>query len=373
MPLRHIAIVTSTRADWGLLAPVAKALRLYPDCQVTIIATNMHLDPLRGNTLRHIQADSFTPLIAPVDPHAPAPQIMARTISSCAELLGQLNPHLLLLLGDRFEMLAVASAATLLRIPIAHMHGGEVTAGAFDDGFRHAITHLSALHLTSTEAYAQRVIQLGEEPERVHAVGAVGARLQATISRQALEADLGWQFGAQALLVTMHPETLADYTPIAELLAALDHFPQSQLLITYPNNDPGADQIIDALQAYEARQPHGRIKLIPSLGAARYASALQCVKAVVGNSSSGIIEVPSAGIATVNIGRRQEGRIAAASVIHCDGSEAAITAAIAQALAMDCSAITNPYYQPDTVEKIARILLETPLELLRRPKRFHDI
>ncbi len=370
---RHIAIVTSTRADWGLLAPVAKALRLRPDCTVTVVATNMHLDPARGNTLRHIQADGFDPLIAPVDPTASAPQIMAQTLSACADCLAQLKPDLLLLLGDRFEMLAVASAATLLRLPIAHMHGGEVTVGAFDDGFRHAITHLSALHLTSTEAYARRVIQLGEEPERVHAVGAVGARLQATMSCQELEADLAWHFGDQALLVTMHPETLADHTPIDELLAALDQFPQSQLLITYPNNDPGADQIIAALKAYEARQPQGRVKLIPSLGAARYAAALQCVKAVVGNSSSGIIEVPSAGIATVNIGRRQEGRIAAESVIHCAGTTDSIAAAIAAALALDCSAIANPYYQPDTVDKIARILAETPLELLRRPKRFHDI
>ncbi len=377
--MRKILIATTTRADWGLLAPVASLLRERKDCRVEVMATNMHLDRRRGNTLQTIVDAGFQPIIAPmpVDFNSPveAAKAMGQCLVSTAEVMERVAPDIVVLLGDRFETLAIAEAAVMLRIPIVHLHGGELTEGAFDDSFRHAITKLASLHLTSTEAYRRRVIQMGEEPERVFNVGAIGVNPQPTIDRQSLERDLGWTFGDKALLLTLHPETLGNIAPAelaAETLAALDRFPQSKVLITYPNNDPGGEEIIRAIEAYGAANPE-RVKIVPSLGAARYRAALGCVRAVVGNSSSGIIEVPSARIATVNIGNRQARRIAAESVINARADRDSIARAIEQALAMDCSQIRNPYEQPATAEQIVSLIAETPLKKLRTPKSFHDL
>ena len=376
--MRKILIATTTRADWGILSPLARALSNRADCKVDVMATNMHLDPARGNTLQALRADGFEPLVAPMPVGFEGPleaaQAMGECLSSSARVISQVSPDLIVILGDRFEALAIASAAVMLRVPIVHLHGGEVTQGAFDDSFRHAITKLASLHLTATDAYRRRVIQMGENPERVFNVGALGVAPKAVMSKAELEADLNWQFGENALLVTLHPETLSSL-PAGELaketFKALDRFPVSNILITYPNNDPGAEEIISAIAAYAADN-RGRVKVIPSLGAARYFSALRCVKAVVGNSSSGIIEVPSAGFPTVNIGNRQAGRVAASSVINCEPTAVEIHAAISRALTMDCSTVYNPYEQPDTLERMTRIIAETPLETLREPKRFFD-
>lgn len=376
---RKILIATTTRADWGLLAPIATALRGREDCTVEVMATNMHLDPRRGMTLREVRAAGFEPLIAEMDVDCPTAEATARSMGQClaatAEVLGRVEPDLVVILGDRFEALAIASAAAVMRVPIVHLHGGELTIGAFDDCFRHAITKLSALHLTATEQYRRRVISLGEEPRRVINVGAIGVRPRAPMSRRELEADLGWEFGEEALLLTLHPETLSEQSAGALARAtfeALDRFPGSRLLITYPNNDPGAEEIIAEIERYEARRPAGEVKIVASLGAARYFSALRCVRAVIGNSSSGIIEVPSAGIATVNIGHRQDGRVRAESVIDCRADADSIAEAIGRALAGDFSGVSNPYEQPDTLEKITDAIAGTPLELLRQPKVFID-
>lgn len=377
--MRKILIVTTTRADWGLLAPIAVMLGRRPDCRVEVMATNMHLDSRRGNTLQAIADAGFEPIIAPMAVDfasaADAARAMGQCLGSAAEVMERVGPDVVVLLGDRFETLAIAEAAVIMRIPIAHLHGGELTEGAFDDSFRHAITKLSTLHLTATEPYRQRVIQMGELPEMVHNVGAIGVNMQPTIDRESLERDLDWKFGDRALLLTLHPETLGNIGAAElaeETFAALDRFPESNVLITYPNNDPGGEDIIRAIEAYGATN-RGRVKIVPSLGAARYRSALTCVRAVVGNSSSGIIEVPSAHIPTVNIGNRQARRIAAESVIHVEAGRDAIARAIAEALSMDCSHISNPYEQPDTVERIVRLIAETPLEQLRKPKSFHDL
>lgn len=376
---RKILIATTTRADWGLLAPIATALRGREDCTVEVMATNMHLDPRRGMTLREVRAAGFEPLIAEMDVDCPTAEATARLMGQClaatAGVLGRVEPDLIVILGDRFEALAIASAAAVMRVPIVHLHGGELTIGAFDDCFRHAITKLSALHLTATEQYRRRVIGLGEEPRRVINVGAIGVRPRAPMSRRELEADLGWEFGEEALLLTLHPETLSEQSA-GELaratFEALDRFPGSRLLITYPNNDPGAEEIIAEIERYGARRPAGEVKIVASLGAARYFSALRCVRAVVGNSSSGIIEVPSAGIATVNIGHRQDGRVRAESVIDCRADADSIAEAIGRALAGDFSGVSNPYEQPDTLKKITDAIAGTPLELLRQPKVFID-
>lgn len=377
--MRRILIATTTRADWGILAPLARSLSSRPDCRVDVMATNMHLDPSRGNTIRAISADGFSPLIAdmPVgfNGSLEAAEAMGQCLAASARVISKASPDLIVILGDRFEALAIASAAVMLRVPIVHLHGGELTFGAFDDSFRHAITKLASLHLTSAEAYRRRVIQLGENPRMVYNVGALGVAPRPEMSRPELEAELGWKFGKCAMLLTLHPETLGNVAAAdlaAETFSALDRFPDSKILITYPNNDPGAEDIIAAIEAYAARNPE-RVKVVPSLGARRYFSALRCVRLVVGNSSGGIIEVPSARIPTVNIGRRQDGRIAADSVINCAPDAVDIASAIARALTLDCSEIVNPYEQPDTLERMTRIIAETPLADLREPKRFFDL
>lgn len=345
-----------------------------------VAASNMHLDAARGGTLDEIYADGFTPLIVPMpvgfDGSAAAASAAGELQKSMAEILSQTSPDLIVVLGDRFEMLAIAAAATIMRVPIVHISGGEITQGAFDDSFRHAITKLSSLHLTATEAYRRRVIQLGEEPSRVINCGALGVlnvKANPPMTRCELENDLQWQFGANALLVTVHPETLGGTDVITPTLEALSHFPECNLLITYPNNDPDGQRIIDTIEAYAATESLERVRLVPSLGRKRYHSALRCVKAVVGNSSSGIVEVPSAGIATVNIGSRQLGRIAAESVINCAAEVCDIVDAISRALTADFKEVENPYFNPNTVELMSNAIAETPLEFLRSPKLFYDL
>lgn len=377
--MRKILIATTTRADWGILSPLAHALDSHPDCQVAVMATNMHLDPARGNTLQSIRDEGFDPLVAPMpvgfSDALDAAEAMGRCLASAARVISGAAPDLIVVLGDRFETLAIASSAVMLRIPIVHLYGGEITEGAFDDSFRHAITKLAKLHLTSTEAYRRRVIQLGEDPQLVHNIGALGVAPRPEMSPSELECELGWQFGENALLLTLHPETLGEVSAAdlaAETFSALDRFPDSRVLITYPNNDPGAEEIVCAIEAYAEANPE-RVKVVRSLGARRYFSALRGVKAVVGNSSSGIIEVPSAGIPTVNIGKRQAGREAAESVINCRPTASEIADAISHALTMDCSNVSNPYEQPDTLPRMTRIIAETPLATLCEPKRFFDL
>lgn len=384
---RNIAIVTSTRADWGLLSPIAKELNSRSDCHVDIVATNMHLDPHYGNTAAEIEADGLTiarrvPMSAASDSNVDTARAMAQCLDAMAQCLDDLRPDLVVILGDRYEMLAVASAAMMLRIPIAHLHGGEVSEGAIDDRIRHAITKLADLHLTSTEAYRRRVIQMGENPAHVINTGAIGVYNMAhepvmTLDELTESLD-GWELGDNALLVTLHPAT-ADDTPThcqAEaLFDALDHFPQCRLIITYPNNDPQGNIIIDLITRY-ARRWGDRVKVVPSLGKRRYLSALRYVKGVIGNSSSGIIEVPSAGIPTVDIGMRQHGRIAAPSVIHAESDPQSIARAIALALSDSMRQLAshkaNPYLKPDTLRLIVEAIATTPLGELRS-KHFNDL
>ena len=377
---RLILIASTTRADWGILSPLARALADRDDCEVKVLASNMHLDPQRGRTIDEIRADGFDPIVALMPFNLVSSEDAAAAAGdlqkSVAKALSSLDPDVLVLLGDRFEVLSIASAANIMRIPIVHISGGEITQGAFDDSYRHALTKLSTLHLTATERYRQRVIQLGEQPEMVINCGALGVQnvlSDAILSRSKLEKDLCWDFGENAMLVTVHPETVSQQDIITPTLQALNRFPQSKLLITYPNNDPAGRYIIDAIETYAKSQPEGRIKLVPSLGRLRYHSALRCVKMVVGNSSSGVVEVPSVGIPTVNIGNRQYGRIAASSVISCDAERDAITDAIKNAFEFDCTGVENPYYKADTLQLMVDAIAKTPLEKLREPKRFYDL
>lgn len=384
--MRKIAIATGTRADWGLLSGIAVALRERPDCRVTVLATNMHLQARYGMTLNEIKADGFDDIITvPMPDTGDTPtgtiDAMAACMSGMARALGSLRPDLIVILGDRFEMLATATAALMMRIPIVHISGGEISEGAIDDSIRHAITKMATLHLTSTEPYRRRVIAMGEEPDRVLNTGSIGVwnlLNEPLMSRSDLEQSIGFTLPAGSLLVTYHPATLDNADTSArcgELLSALDRFPDSHILITYPNNDARGRIIIDMIEAYAARNPQ-RVRVIPSLGKLRYLSALRCVSAVVGNSSSGIIEVPSMGIPTVNIGIRQRGRLCSDSVIHCGDSADEIAAAIAKALSPEGQATartaSNPYVRPDTLELSVRAIAETPLDRLSS-KKFYDI
>lgn len=384
--MKTICFATSTRADWGLLSPVARAMRDEPGTRVRILATNMHLMAEYGNSADEIRADGFE-IDAPVamrlegEGEVARVRAMAQCMAGTADALESMRPDAIVILGDRYEMLAVASAAAVMRIPIVHIAGGEVSQGAVDDDIRHAITKLSALHLTATEAYRRRVVQMGEMPERVVNTGAIGVwniMNRELMTREELEANLGFSLEGPLAVVTYHPATLADADPaecFAQLLAALDEHPQLRAIITYPNNDAGADGLIPMIEAYAAARPE-RVLAVPSLGARRYLSVLREAQVVVGNSSSGIVEVPSTGTVTVDVGPRQQGRLCGPSVLHCAEGREAISTAIARALSPEMQAVAarreNPYHRPDTLAVMRRAITT----FLRTPpphKHFHDL
>ena len=389
MTTKKICIITGTRAEWGLLSPIARELRQLSGVELQIVATNMHLDPRYGNTVDEITAQGFT-VNAKVaihdtsadDSDASKIKAMARCCSSMAEALAELRPDLAVILGDRYEMLATASAAMMLGIPIAHLHGGEITLGAVDNSIRHAITKMSSLHLTATESYRQRVIQMGELPERVINTGAIGVHnaLNTTIMPiEELADSIGFTPDRRTILLTYHPATLDNESPSVRFKAitdAIDRMPDDvKTLITYPNNDARGLEIIQRIEEYKTSNPQ-RVYVIPSLGMRRYISALHYVGVVAGNSSSGIIEVPSAGIPTVNIGMRQQGRDASESVIHCGDSSEEIFKALEYALSEQGQKLgkeaQNPYFKPNTLELIINAL--TTIEIpSNEMKPFHDI
>ena len=283
------------------------------------------------------------------------------------------------MLGDRFEALAVTQAALVMGIPIAHLHGGEITEGAFDDAIRHAITKMASVHFTAAEPYRQRVIQMGEAPERVFNVGAFGLDhllRGAPMSLEALSDSLNFSLKSPYFLVTYHPVTLANEDPeltTRSLLAALEEFSKYRIILTYPNADNGGRRIIPLLKAY-AQAREDRVHIVPSLGFRRYLTALRGASAMIGNSSSGIIEAPSCGVPTVDVGARQQGRLSAESVLHCapntDAIAEAITKAIDPAFAAAAKGVNNPYGQGDAARKSVAMLASIKLQAV---KRFHDL
>lgn len=380
-----IAIATGTRADWGLLSPIAQLLKAQKDVEVAVIATNMHLDPRFGNTIDEIISDGFIPaakvkMNIASNSEADTARSMAKCLSGMVDAFESIKPDCIIILGDRYEMLATASAATVMRIPIIHIAGGEISEGAIDDCIRHAITKLSALHLTSTEEYRQRVIAMGEQPDRVINTGAIGVYniMQLPLmSKEELEKSIGCKINKRTLLVTMHPTTI-DPTPssivMGELFKALDAH-DGNVIITYPNNDARGAEIISLIDDYQKRNKD-KVTVIPSLGRLRYLSALQFAGAVAGNSSSGIVEVPSMHIPTVNIGIRQKGRLASKSVINCGNSAQEIISAIRFALSEEgqdtARNAENPYYKPNTLHTIVNSILSVSINDIKT-KKFYDI
>ncbi|MEW6466991.1 MAG: UDP-N-acetylglucosamine 2-epimerase [Pseudomonadota bacterium] len=386
MAPRRVAVVTGTRADYGLLYWLIRDLHAASEFELQLVVTGMHLMPEFGRTIEVIERDGF-PIAATVDLElsSDTPEAVARAMGvgmiGFASCFARLAPEIVVILGDRFEMLAAASAAFVQRVPIAHIHGGEVTEGALDEGFRHAITKLSALHFTAADPYRRRVIQMGELPERVFNVGAPGLdhlRRTALLEREALEQALALELGAQNFLVTFHPATLDTEDAASQcrsLLAALDAFPEARIVFTLPNADPGGRAIMPLLEDYVAHHAE-RCRLFASLGQLRYLSLLRQVQVVIGNSSSGIIEAPSFGAATVNIGDRQQGRLRAASVIDCGTGVAEIEAAILQALSPafrdSLADVENPYGAGDASGRMLDVLGRADLAALQR-KPFYDL
>lgn len=383
---RKICIATGTRADWGLLSGIAKALDERDDVELQIIATNMHLSEKYGSTWKEIERDGLhiterVPMPTDTDTPIGTVTAMSECLSGMAKAFDRLHPDLLIILGDRYEMLAAVSAALLFKIPVAHIAGGAVSRGAYDESIRHVITKMSHIHLTETEEYRRRVIQLGENPKYVINTGAIGVyniMHMDFMSRSELETELNTEIPEKTILATFHPATLDSIPPQEQcenLLAALDRFPEYKVIFTYPNNDTNGKIIIELIENCARMYPE-RYAVYPSLGMKRYLSALHCVAAVIGNSSSGIVEVPSMGIPTLNIGIRQEGRMAADSVFNCGVSEEEIANGLKTILSPEAKEkakhTVNPYYQPDTLQKIVKAVTETPLDNIII-KHFYDL
>jgi len=380
----EVLLVTGTRADWGLLCSPARLMRDDGRFRLRILATGSHLDEAMGATASEIEADGFAiahrvPILElGADDAAAVTRALARAVEGVGAVLAASPPDLMLVLGDRYEILGAVCAAQMARVPVAHIAGGDLTEGAIDDALRHAITKMSHLHFVTTAEAGARVRQMGEDPARVHVVGSPGldGLLEAPQEAPAaLRARLGLAPDGPLLLLTVHPATLeadSSLDQFAELTAALDALPSSvALLFTGSNADTEGRRLTKAVRAYAKRRPNSAFR--DSLGHDGYASALRAATAVVGNSSSGLYEAPSFGIPTVNIGDRQAGRLRAASVIDCPAERAAIAEALARALAMDARDVVNPYGDGRSAARIVEILaaLEAPSSLLR--KRFHVV
>ncbi len=383
---RKICFVTGSRAEYGLLSGLMRVVQQEPTLELQIIATNMHLSPEFGLTYRKIEEDGFIinkkveMLLSSDTANATTKSVGLATIGF-ADAYEDLHPDILVVLGDRYEILAAVSAALFYKIPVAHLHGGEITEGAYDDCIRHAITKMSHLHFTSTEEYRKRVIQLGEQPDRVFNVGAIGIENIKNISlmpKRELEENLNFELGDKSILVTYHPVTLENATAAEQcsnLLHALDEYPEYRVIFTLPNSDTDGRIIMQLIREYVLKNSE-RCVAFTSLGLKRYLSALQYVTAVVGNSSSGIIEVPSFGIPTLNIGDRQKGRFAADSVVHCNTSKESIIKGLNLVLSSDfvnsAKTVTNPYEKEETTKSIFDVIKTYPLDNIIK-KSFYNI
>ena len=353
---RKICVITSSRADYGLLRLILKGITTDSDLKLQLVTTGMHLSLKYGDSCQEILTDGFEidmkidTLVGDNDARGVSESI-GLGVSKFAAALEELRPDLVLVLGDRFEIFAAVIAAHVALIPVAHIHGGELTEGAIDDAFRHSITKMSHLHFVSTQEYANRVIQLGEQPGSVFVTGGLGvdaiSQLE-LLSKSELESILNFKFGEKNLLITLHPVTLelasAD-KQINELLAALDKLPDINYIFTSPNADPGSNHIGQAIEKFVAT--HENSSFFSSLGQLNYFSCIQFVDGVVGNSSSGILEIPTFRKGTINIGDRQRGRIQSSSVINCGPDRQEILNAIETLYSIGFSqqllSISNPY------------------------------
>lgn len=367
--LRKICVVTGTRAEYGLLYWLMKEIQADCDLELQIIVTGMHLSPEFGLTYKVIEQDGFTidekvEMLLSSDTSVGIAKSIGLGVIGFADALDRLKPDILVVLGDRYEILAAAQAAMVAKIPIAHIAGGDTTEGAYDEAIRHSITKMSHLHFVTNEQAVKRVRQLGENPQHIHNVGSPGIeqiKRIVLLNRNTLEKELDFKFREKNILITFHPTTLDDELPgeqFQKLLDALDLLGNEVgLIFTKPNSDTDGRGLIEMIDKYIAVRSNAKAYI--SLGQLRYLSTIACVDVVVGNSSSGLYEVPSFKKPTVNIGDRQKGRLKAASVIDCQPEAADIYEAIQQALTMDCVNTLNPYGDGNASAAILRVIKET--------------
>lgn len=382
---RKICVVTGTRAEYGLLRWVMQGIKDAPELELQIIATGAHLSPEFGLTYREIEQDGFAidrkvEMLLSSDTPVGVAKSMGLGMIGFADALDQLQPDLMVVLGDRFEIFSAVAAALIAQIQVAHLHGGETTEGAFDEAIRHSITKMSHLHFVAAEEYRQRVIQLGEQPDRVFLVGGLGIdnikRLR-LLDRIELEAALDFNLGPKNLLITFHPVTLEKATAadqMGELLEAMELLTDTHLIFTMPNADTGGRVLIEMICQFVAK--HSNARAYTSLGQLRYLSCIRHVDGVVGNSSSGLIEAPSFIKGTIDIGDRQRGRLKAASVIRCDPDRESITAGVRKLYSAEFQQmlphVRNPYGEGGASERVVSILkTHISKDMLR--KRFFDM
>ncbi|HYD25604.1 MAG TPA: UDP-N-acetylglucosamine 2-epimerase [Croceibacterium sp.] len=382
---RRVCIVTGTRAEYGLLREVVRGVRDAAELKLQLVVTGMHLSPEFGFTIAEIEADGI-PIAERVEMLLSSDSAVGVTKSTGIGLIGfadsfaRLQPDLVVLLGDRFEILAAASAALFARIPIAHIHGGETTEGAFDEAIRHSVTKMSHLHFVTAEPYRRRVIQLGEAPERVFTVGSLGAeaaRNLALLDRHALEDSLGFGLGERNLLVTFHPPTLDETDAARQMQAMLEALgalgDHTHIFFTMPNADTRGRELGAMVERFVDGRANARA--YQSLGQLRYLSLMALVDGVVGNSSSGVIEAPAFGVPTVNIGDRQAGRLRAPTIVDCAPHREAIAAALEKILSSEfrnAATRDSSHGTGGAAAAIVRKLREHPLDGLVK-KRFHDL
>ena len=381
---RKICVVTGTRAEYGLLHRLLHILKNDPQIELQLVVTGSHLSPSHGMTVDEIENDGFVPVAKlsvdlSDDSKLATVKAMADVTSQIAETLSSLAPDVVVLLGDRYEILATAQAALILDIPVAHIHGGEITSGAFDDSVRHAITKMSSLHFVAADEYARRVVQLGEQPSSVFNVGSLGvenALASKLLSKSDLSKALDVELESPILLVTYHPTTRSTMSvteEIDQVLSALENFSYCTIVFTGVNADPGNAEVSSRIAKFVQHDPKLR-SLHASLGQNKYLSLLNLCDVVIGNSSSGIIEAPAFGKPTVNIGNRQDGRLRADSIIDIGVAKQEIQTAIETALSPiwreRCAKTVSSYKSSNTAQLIADTLKNAELNL---HKTFFDI
>lgn len=383
--MRKICVITGSRAEYGLLRWVMQGIKDDPVLKLQVLATGMHLSREFGLTYREIEKDGFhidgkVKMLTSSDTPVGIAKSMGKGLIGFADALNKLKPDLIVVLGDRFEIFSAVAAALVARIPVAHLHGGELTEGAFDEAIRHSITKMSHLHFVATDEYRRRVIQLGEQPQRVFTVGGLGIdnilRLE-LFKREELEAVLNFKLGKKNLLITFHPVTLendAGVKQMGELLKALRKIKKTQLIFTLPNADTNSRKLIKMVKQFVAQNPNARA--YSSLGQLRYLSCIAQVDGVVGNSSSGLAEVPSFRKGTINIGDRQQGRLQASSVINCQATRQSIANAIKRLYSRDFQArlrqVRNPYGTGGASDKVVKSLKHCSLKGISK-KSFYDL
>lgn len=386
--MKRIGIMTGTRAEYGLLKPLMQEINKDNDLELYLIVSGMHLSPEFGMTYKEIEEDGFeinakVEMLLSSDSPVGISKSIGLGIIGFADEFQRADLDMLILLGDRYEALSAAICAMVMRIPIAHLHGGELTEGAIDEGIRHSITKMSYLHFTSTEEYRRRVIQLGENPERVFCVGAIGVENIKKINlmtKEELERSIHFEIDENTVIVTYHPVTLENNTveeQFLNLLEVLDRNPKIRMIFTKANADTNGRIVNELIDKYVAQNSE-RACAFMSLGQKRYLSALKYCRIVIGNSSSGIIEAPSFGKPIINIGDRQKGRICADSVINCGYTQQEIQQAMETALteefenkARNCR---NPYEKENTAANIISVIKDYLLnDKIKLKKGFYDI